>query len=1190
MFHVVKRDGTRGVCNFDKITERNRALTRGLNPIFVDPILVTQQVVQGVFPGVHTTELDMLAAREAAAMGTIHPDYGRLAARIEVSNLKKQIHRTFGKSFVNIVAQLHKYVDPKTDLPAGLISDHVFEMVQKHGKILEAAIVEERDDDYDYFGIKTLMHGYLLKMNGQIAETPQFMLMRVAVGIHTVPPKGEVPASLDLEACIESYKLMSKKYFTHATPTLFNAGTRKPQLSSCFLLSMREDSIEGIYDTLKQVAIISKYAGGIGLSVSNIRARGAYIRGTNGTSNGLVPMLQVFNTTARYVDQCFHPDTIIWTSRGPKRIADVTQGDQCLSQTGTWSQVDKLLTYTTQESKVLKIKTQQGITTRVTPIHQILAIQPAVVVRPDDHDGLVIRLEKKHVRAEMVDAATLREGDWLVIPRPDTTTEVDIERLSVEDCRLYGILLMRAYITHGVIVVSLPWEGYKSTVDFIQEYGRIHSIHMVTHVCDGEVRINWKTTSRGYPFRLEQLRNDDKTPIMDPGMMNLPQAKLEALLQGICDAKAGDKTDDIHFMGWLSSAIEWMFLRCGILLSHIDENTVVLPRRVNDDKRDLRYPCVDGKFYVPITHIGEQDYKGQVMDVELAATSDHTYTTQMGLVHNGGGKRKGAFSIYVEPWHADIFEFLDLKKPTGNVEDRARDLFYALWIPDLFMKRVEEDGSWSLFCPTEAPGLYDHHSKEFEDIYLRHEATPGKARRVIKARELFRAIEESQTETGGPYMLYKDQANRKSNQQNLGTIRCSNLCTEILEYTSPDECAVCNLASIALPMFVSTREKKFNFKKLFDVVQVATKNLNKVIDINFYPVKEAENSNLRHRPIGLGVQGLADAFIILRMPFDSPEAKKLNKEIFETIYFAALSASKDLAARDGPYASYAGSPVSKNILQMDMWGLTEADLSGMWDWKELRSQIAQFGVRNSLLVAPMPTASTSQILGNNEAFEPFTSNIYVRRTLAGEFVVVSPHLVRDLIQLGLWGKYDMRQLLIHYNGSVQNIAGIPADIKALYRTVWEIPQKEIVHMAADRSPFIDQSHSLNIHMTPITPAKLTSLHFLTFKLGLKTALYYLRGKPAVDAIQFTVNPILIAQEKKRAEILNRIVSSTSSLESKGDSHLNVVVPPSPSPGPQEDAVARQQSDPTPTSSTQASLTAQEECSLNNPDSCLMCGS
>ena len=750
---VIKRNGTKESVKFDKITARIEKLCYGLNPSLVDPIDVAKKVIEGLFDGVTTSELDNLAAETAASLTTKHPDYALLASRIAVSNL----HKNTTKSFSGTMRKLHQYVDPKVDKSASLIADDVMEIIDTNSTILDSTIIYDRDFGFDYFGFKTLEKSYLLKLDGEIAERPQHMFMRVAVGIH----KG------DIDSVIKTYNLISERWFTHATPTLFNAGTPKPQMSSCFLLTMKDDSIDGIYDTLKQTAKISQSAGGIGLSIHNVRATGSYISGTNGTSNGIVPMLRVFNDTARYVDQ-------------------------------------------------------------------------------------------------------------------------------------------------------------------------------------------------------------------------------------------------------------------------------------------------------------------------------------------GGGKRKGAFAVYLEPWHADVFEFLDLRKNHGKEEMRARDLFLALWICDLFMKRVEANEDWSLYCPHEAPGLHECWGKEVEGLYVKYEQE-GRARKTVKAQELWFAILDAQVETGTPYLLYKDAANGKSNQQNLGTIKSSNLCTEILEYTSADEIAVCNLASLALPRYITNGV--FDHEKLYEVTYQVTLNLNKIIDHNYYPVDEARNSNLRHRPVGLGVQGLADAFILLRLPFESEEAQQLNKEIFETIYFAAMTASKDLAIKDGAYESFKGSPLSKGQFQFDLWGVSPA--SNRWDWENLRLDVMNHGVRNSLLVAPMPTASTSQILGNNECFEPYTSNIYTRRVLSGEFIVVNKHLLKDLVNLGLWNT-DMKNKIITANGSIQDIAEIPIEIKALYKTVWEIKMRNIIDMAADRGAYICQSQSLNLFINSPNSSKLTSMHFYAWKKGLKTGMYYLRTQAASQAVKFTV--------------------------------------------------------------------------------------
>lgn len=752
---VIKRSNKREAVSFDKVTARINKLCYGLNSKFIDPIEISKKVIQGLYDGVRTTDLDNLAAETAASMAANHPDYAILAARIAVSNL----HKNTEKSFSVTMESLYNYIDPKTGGPAGLIGTETIEVIRDNADLLDSAIIYDRDYGFDYFGFKTLEKSYLLRMDGEVVERPQHLLMRAAVGIH----------GNDVNAAIETYHLMSEKWFIHATPTLFNAGTPKPQLSSCFLLSMTDDSIPGIFETLSRCAKISQSAGGIGVSVHNVRAKGSYIKGTGGTSNGIIPMLKVFNDTARYVDQ-------------------------------------------------------------------------------------------------------------------------------------------------------------------------------------------------------------------------------------------------------------------------------------------------------------------------------------------GGGKRKGAFAIYLEPWHADIFDFLDLKKNHGKEELRARDLFYAMWIPDLFMERVKGNGKWSLFCPNEAPGLHDCYGGEFEALYHKYE-TEGRARKTINAQDLWFAILESQIETGTPYILYKDACNIKSNQKNLGTIKSSNLCTEILEYTSPDEVAVCNLASISLSKFVDEDSKSFDFDKLHDITKVITRNLNRIIDINYYPIPEARNSNFRHRPIGIGVQGLADAFILMRMPFDSPEAVKLNKDIFETIYHAAVEESCSLAEKLGAYETFKGSPASKGILQFDMWGVTPTP---KYDWDNLKANVQAKGLRNSLLLAPMPTASTSQILGNNECFEPYTSNIYTRRTLSGEYIIVNKHLLKDLTALGLWNE-ELKQKLMAANGSVANIPEIPGDLKALYKTVYEISQKVIIDQAADRGAFICQSQSLNLFVENPNFGKLSSMHFYGWQKGLKTGMYYLRSKAAVDPIKFTLD-------------------------------------------------------------------------------------
>ena len=749
---VIKRDGAKERVKLDKILNRVKKQSYGLNMDYIEPMEIAKKVIHGLYDGISSVELDTLAAETAAALTPTHPDYSILASRICVTSL----HKTTPKSFSQVIDQLYNYVDPKTGLKAPMIADDVYDIIMKNSKDIDSQIITDRDLDYDYFGFKTLEKSYLLKIDGHPAERPQQMLMRVAIGIHKE----------DLASAYKTYDLMSQGYFTHATPTLFNAGTRRPQLSSCFLVSMDDDSIQGIYKTLSDVAQISKNAGGIGLHIHNVRGTGAYIRGTNGTSNGIIPMLKVFNETARYVDQ-------------------------------------------------------------------------------------------------------------------------------------------------------------------------------------------------------------------------------------------------------------------------------------------------------------------------------------------GGGRRKGSFAIYLEPWHCDVEDFLNLRKNHGKEEMRARDLFLALWTPDLFMERVKADGEWTLFSPDEAPGLDDVYGDDFVKLYTKYESE-GRGRKTIKAQELWYKIIEAQIETGTPYMLYKDAANLKSNQRNLGTIKSSNLCTEIMEYSDAKETAVCNLASIALPKFIIPGKKpKYDFNALKDIAYTATINLNRVIDVNYYPTKETKASNMKHRPIGIGVQGLADTFAILKIPFESEEAKTLDRDIFEAIYYGAMCASVDLAEKEGAYQTFKGSPLSKGLFQFDLWNELP---STRWDWEELRERVKTFGARNSLLLAPMPTASTSQILGNNECFEPFTSNIYIRKTLSGEFPVVNKHLVKDLVKIGLWNE-GLRDKIIINNGSVQDIQEIPEDLKTIYKTAWEMSQKIIIDHAATRAPFICQSQSMNLFVQDANFAKLSSAHFYGWDKGLKTGSYYIRTKAATTAIK-----------------------------------------------------------------------------------------
>ena len=1127
MMHVIKRSGRHEEVSFDKITARLRKLTYNLDTSYVNLIEVSKKVIMGLYDGVTTVELDNLAAETAATMATIHPDYALLAARIAVSNLHKETEKSFHK----VIHALYHYVDPKSGDRAGLIGDDTYKVVMANKERLDSAIIFDRDFDFDYFGFKTLERSYLMRMNGKVAERPQHLFMRVAVGIH----------GADLDAAIETYNLMSERWFIHATPTLFNAGSPKPQMSSCFLLSMTDDSIDGIFETLKRCSLISQSAGGIGLSIHNVRATGSYIKGTGGASNGIIPMLRVYNDTARYVDQCFHPDTLLYTRQGIKRIDDVVLGEELLTAEGEFNRVTRLLrnAYT---GPMIEIGVKHSIEpVLVTPGHTFLVLrnQQKMV----NYDVIRNRLEKGYLEPEWVEAKDLTPNDLIAFPIPEF--EADIPEYSAEDCRFYGMMIGDGHIARNGKAAHITQNRETDDINFIKQYLYEHGIHWTETATEGEKKIRFTWSAHlGFKFNRTMLYDERGEKRIHPSMLHFPKEKALQIVRGILETD-GCITNREHFEIALDmtsrnviESVRYLLMRFGILTSGYVRDRVgnistyknITTRKVSYCLRIPRVADIADLFglaageyttfftfgnhtYSRVNHLTKRSFDGVVVDFEVEP--HHNYVTHVGVAHNGGGKRKGAFAIYLEPWHADIFEFLELKRNHGKEEMRARDLFYALWISDLFMERVKVDADWSLFDPNEAPGLFDVHSGEFEALYHRYEQE-GRARKVVKARELWNAVLESQVETGTPYILYKDAANRKSNQQNLGTIRSSNLCTEILEYTSPDEVAVCNLASIALPKFVENGQ--FNFDKLVDITRVATRNLNKVIDVNYYPIPQAEYSNKRHRPIGLGVQGLADTFILMRYAFDSAEAKQLNKDIFEAIYFAAVTESADLAEKLGTYETFPGSPMAAGKFQFDLWGVQP---SKRWDWDSLRQRVMQVGLRNSLLVAPMPTASTSQILGNNECFEPYTSNLYTRRTLAGEHIVVNKHLMRDLVRLGLWNE-EMREAVMAANGSVEGMEDIPAEIRALYKTAYEISQKVIIDMSADRGAYICQSQSLNVFMEAPTFAKLSSMHFYAWQKGLKTGMYYLRSKAAVDPIKFT-----LSKKHQQKFVANKVMSEVS---------------------------------------------------------------
>ena len=1236
---VIKRDGESEIVSFDKILRRIKRIGQEAN-IKINYTQLAMKVIDQLYDKISTTKIDELTAEQCASMSSIHYDYGTLASHITVSNH----HKNTESNILTVMRELHNYKD-KHGNHSPLITRELLETIDEHYTAISERIDFKRDYVFDYFGFKTLEKTYLMRINGKVVERPQHMWMRVSLGIH----------GKDVESALKTYDLMSQKFFTHATPTLFNAGTPRPQLSSCFLLSMENDSIDGIYNTLKDCALISKWAGGIGLHIHNVRATNSHIRGTNGTSNGIVPMLRVFNNTAKYVDQCLDPETIVYSKRGPVKIKNIVVGDEVITDDGNFYPIRKVLDYPNYKGDLHTIDVKHSLgPLRVTDMHPLWVIKNTTYIETK-FKRLISALDRKLIVPDFVEARDVRKNDFVGFPIPKW--EQDIVHFTEDDCRMYGILVgSDAELSQTCRIAFTSVE----TLKFVETY--LQNINIIPITFDRTTYTNIVFTSNNmFKFTQEMIRDVKGEKMVLPNMLHLPQNKTLKLIQGLLETSANFAENSIKLANTSFNVVEstrYLLLRLGILTSGYTKNRcnrahkkrmiiMSIPKKpvicdlfpnIVACSKSFKFFEHNGYLFSIVKDTDRvESHEGRVIDIEIDNENHHNFLTHNGLVHNGGGKRNGSFAIYMEPWHADIEKFLEMRKNHGDEELKARDLFYALWIPDLFMNRVKSNEPWTLMCPDECPGLSDVYGEEFETLYTKYEAE-GKGRATVSARDLWFKVLDAQMETGTPYLCYKDTANNKSNQKNIGVIKSSNLCvapettvltdrghiridtlenqkvnvwngeefseveikrtgenqplievhtddgsvlsctpyhkfyiqesssdvtkvdaqdlkegdaiieykypdetsktitisktvnnnrvdntfcftepkrhmgvfngiltgqcSEIMEVSTPKETAVCNLASIGLPTFVDKDSQTFNYEKLREVASVITDNLNKVIDVNYYPTDKTRLSNLRHRPIGIGIQGLADVFMLLDIPFHSDEAKEVNKRIFETIYYGALEKSAELATQHGPYETYEGSPASKGILQFDMWNVTPSE---HLDWAALKAKIVVSGLRNSLLLAPMPTASTSQILGFNECFEPFTSNIYSRRTMAGEFVLTNKYLMRELIDLGIWNT-EVKNNIIANQGSVQHIANVPEYLKQKYKTVWEIPMRHVIDMAADRGAFICQSQSLNLWQEDPNYNSLTSMHFYAWSKGLKTGIYYLRRRAKHRAQQFTIEP------------------------------------------------------------------------------------
>ena len=1211
---VTKRNGCKESVQFDKITERISKIIKPHELQFINPIIVGQKVVAYIHNDITTEELDIVSADRCINLTTTHPLYAKLGGRILISNLHKKTLESFSDTVQNIQKELNFY------------DDKFYKFVIDNSKKLDMMIDNNRDYNFDYFGFKTLERSYLIKnqKTNQILERPQHMYMRLASFINMD----------NFDMIKPTYDMLSNGMYTHASPTIFNCASKRPQLSSCFLLGT-DDSLEGITDTWKSVSMISKWGGGIGIHVSNIRSKNSIIRGTNGPSSGIIPMLQVYNNIARYINQCFTGNVKIYTEKGLVPINTIKPGDMVFTENGTLCSVKKVYQdIYNKEALDIKIIHNFDYSITVTPEHPFKVIKN----QPKTTDYMIIenRLKKNLIKPEWVDAKDITEDDLIIIPIPKY--EKDIEEYNLNDCYMYGIIINIGNFCSKLNEITVKIEY--NIFNFVKEYLELNLITYHVSETDTFNEIKWKISSR-FKFTIAQIYDNNKLKYFDTSMMHLPINKVDYILKGIVETSI-NRLKIISSLQVLES-IKYILLRMGILTHGNNKSCLIIPKLEDNIKENLRF---ENMLFTRIKSVEKKIINTLVYDLEV--NKNHNYLTEIGLVHNGG-KRKGSIAIYLEPHHDDIFEFLDLRKNFGDENLRARDLFLSLWVSDLFMKQVEIDGEWYLMCPDECKGLNDVWGKEYEDMYWSY-VSKGMYRTKIQARKLMSSIWESQQETGTPYISYKDSVNRKSNQSNIGTIKSSNLCNEIVEYSDATEHAVCNLGSIALnsmmlpynfldkffiiytklscnyctlaktylknnnanfnemvsydmndlifkinehtrnnnenitfpQIFIvennitkyiggfnelyNTTVPTYDFKKLYNVAYIASTNLNKVIDLNYYPTNETKKSNMRHRPIGLGIQGLADTLALLRIPFESDKALELNKDIMETIYYASMKASNDESKnrmidminlkkllktdipyyydknyncesteinllyhklqvhnfeidRDnnnilGSYSTFENSPTSKGIFQFDMWGLDyKKPNKGLYDWLELKDTVKKYGIRNSLLVALPPTASTSQILGNNECFEYFTSNIYTRNTLAGDFPIVNKYLVNDLISINKWNT-DIKDLIIAGNGGIQHINSIPDIIRNMYKTQWEIKQLWVLKAAKERGPFVDQTQSMNIFMDNPNNTKLNSCLFWGWKNGLKTGMYYLRSKPSGDAIKFTINPNIIKKVKE----------------------------------------------------------------------------